>query len=315
MDCSQTTVTTSSNTLTVNWSVAFKSTFTGAKNSYMYVADRSGAGDGWKQVGTWTIVSGNQPPQVGTISPSGSSSSANQTTVFVTTCTDPNGANDIAQSFFLINSTLTSRNAFFSYYDNVNNKLYLMNDAGSAWQGGFAPGSGNTIENSYAKLDCSQTTITASSNTLTVNWSVTFKSTFTGAKNSYMYVADRSGAGDGWKQVGTWTVTAAVNQPPQVGTLIPSNGSSNFNQFITFTSTFTDPDGAQDLNYCYFQIYGGTNSTCGYYSPSAGRIYLLNDARNGWLGGYTPGTNAIIESSVARLDCSATTVQLAGTTA
>ncbi|MEW6100836.1 MAG: hypothetical protein AB1481_00885, partial [Candidatus Omnitrophota bacterium] len=68
------------------------------------------------------------------------------------------------------------------------------------------PGQAISIENSYAKLDCSQTTASGSGNTLTVRWAITFKSTFTGTKNTYLGVRDDSGLLSQAKK-GTWTIT------------------------------------------------------------------------------------------------------------
>lgn len=81
-----------------------------------------------------------------------------------------------------------------------------MDDSAMNLLGGFAPGSLHTIENSYAKLYCSHTTISGSGNNLTVNWRVSFKNTFTGLKNTYLQVADDDGLASSWTQKGTWTI-------------------------------------------------------------------------------------------------------------
>ena len=55
----------------------------------------------------------------------------------------------------------------------------------------------------------------------------------------------------------------AANNPPQATSISPSSGTCNPEQEVYFTTTFSDPDGSQDLNRCYFMInmpYGSINS-------------------------------------------------------
>jgi hypothetical protein len=86
----------------------------------------------------------------------------------------------------------------------------MMDDAGTTFIGGFAPGSPNVIENSYAKLDCSKTTVSGSGSTLTVTWSVSFKLAFAGTKHMYVSVRDPD-VSIPWAALGTWTI---INQLP-----------------------------------------------------------------------------------------------------
>ena len=44
----------------------------------------------------------------------------------------------------------------------------------------------------------------------------------------------------------TFTSSASTNNPPTVGTIDPSSGSSLPYQGKTFTTTYKDPDGFQD---------------------------------------------------------------------
>lgn len=180
-----------------------------------------------KRVGTIVIIivalilnatlayAANSPPQVGTITPSSGTSAPNQTVTFTTTYTDPDGWKNIQYVNLLINTIVNGANCFYGYYNQNTNKLYLRNDANTSWLGGFAPGSTNTIKNSYAKLNCAQTTVSGSGTTLTVNWAATFKSPFTGTKNAYLYVRDDANAYNGWTQKGAWTITSDTT-PPQI---------------------------------------------------------------------------------------------------
>ena len=312
LDCSSTTVSGSGNALTINWSITFKAPFTGAKNSYLYVKDLTGAATSWTKVGAWTIA--NQLPTVGTITPSSGTSNPNQVVSFTTTYSDPDGYLDITQTKLLINTSTGTSNCFYGYYDCAAMKLYLYNDAGTSAIGGYAPGSANIIENSYVKLDCSSTTVSVSGTTLTISWSIAFKSPFTGTKGSYLYVKDVPGACAGWAKIGTWTIT---NQPPSVGTVTPSSGTSDPNQTVSFTTTYTDPDGYLNMSQAKIIINAsatGKNGLYGYYDCIANKLYIYDDAGTTATGGYAPGSANIIENFYAKLDCSSTTVSKIGTT-
>jgi beta propeller repeat protein len=203
LDCSQTTVSGSGNTLTVNWNVSFKSTFLGTKDMDLSVYDDSCGFAGWTIKGTWTI---NTPPQLGSITPGSGSGLANTAVSFITTYIDADGWSNLLDARLLINASTAKTKCFYGYYNQNTNKLYLRNDANSAWLGGFAPGSSNIIENSYTKLDCSKTSVSGSGNTLTINWNTTFKDTFKGTKNTYLYIKDDANAAVGFTQKGTWTI-------------------------------------------------------------------------------------------------------------
>ncbi len=205
IDCSKTTAIGSGNTLTISWNITFKPSFVGSKNAYLYINDLAGGYQGWISKGTWTITGTNQPPQVGTITPSSGSSQSNTAVNFATTYIDANGYQDITTSYLLINTDRYTNYGLYAYYDSTANKLYMGNDS-SVWIGGYAPGSSYIIENSWIKLDCSKTTVSGSGTTQTINWNITFKSTLSGTKNCYLNATDKSYAQSGWTQKGTWTI-------------------------------------------------------------------------------------------------------------
>jgi len=153
----------------------------------------------------------NYPPTVGTITPSSGSSNINDAVSFTTTYSDRNGWKDIKYAYLLINTSTAGSKCFYVYYDRQSNKLYLRNDKNTAWLGGFAPGSSNMIENSYAKLNCSKTSASGSGTTLTITWNVAFKSTFVGAKNMYLKVVDKAdGSSGNLTKKGAWKITNIV---------------------------------------------------------------------------------------------------------
>lgn len=253
-------------------------------------------------------------PVVGTITPASGTSNPNVTVSFTTTYTDPDGWQNIQYVYLLVNTSTSGGSCFYGYYNQNTNKLYLRNDAGNSWLGGYAPGSSNVIENSYAKLNCAGTTFSGTDTTLTVSWSITFKSPFTGAKNTYLYVKDDTNAYNGWVKKGTWTIT---NQAPSLGTVTPSSGISNPGETVSFTTTYSDPDGWLNIQYVYFLINTSVNGAyCfyGYYNQNTNKLYLRNDSNASWLGGYIPGASNVIENTYVKLNCAGTTVSTSGTT-
>lgn len=226
LTCASTTVSGSGTTLTVNWSIIFKTPFTGTRKTYLYATDDVNISVGWTQKGTWTLP--NSAPSVGTITPSSGAGQINVTYLFTTTYTDSNTYLNIQYVQFLINTAVSGANCFYGYYNRDSNKFYLRNDANSAWLGGYAPGASNIIENSYAKLSCSQSTASGSGNILTVKWAITFKSTFTGSKNMYLYMIDYAGAANGWTQKGTWLIDATA----PTGTIKINNNAPYTNSTI-----------------------------------------------------------------------------------
>jgi len=155
---------------------------------------------------TITVDNVNRPPLVGAIVPSSGSSRVNNAATFTATYSDADGWQDIQYVNLLINTSINLSKCFYGYYDQNTNKLYMRNDANTAWLGGYAPGSGNVIENSYAKINCASTTISGAGDTLTVNWNIVFKSKFTGSKKMYLYVKDDQGAYNGWVLEGTRSI-------------------------------------------------------------------------------------------------------------
>jgi hypothetical protein len=307
IDCAATTVSGTGNTLTVAYNFTFKTAFSGKTYStYLSATDDANLTAAWSKKGSYTI---NTTPQTGTIIPALGIGQTETQQQFSTTYIDQDGWQNIQAAYLLINSSTGATNCFYGYYDQNTNKLYLRNDANTAWLGGFSPGSGTTIENSYARINCSQTTVAGSGTTLTVVWSVILKKPFTGAKYTYLYIKDDVNAYAGWIRVGLWIIT---NTAPQNGTVAPSFGASIPGTTFYITTSYIDPDSWQNIQYSYFLISTSAttlaNCVYAYCDASTGKLYLRNDANTAWLGGYIPGSSNTIENSSAQISCSATTV-------
>jgi len=209
-------------------------------------------------------------PQAISITPSHGSSTPGEAVSFTAAYQDADGYTDIRYSYLSINTSITPTEGFYAYYNTSQNKLYLRNDAGTAWLEGFAPGSANTIENSYAILDCSQTTVQGQDNNLTITWSVTFKDTFAGNKNCYLFVRDYQDNMSGWKKLGTWGIEGVP--PPTMYNLITSvvyeEGMAPFPCRVSSTGDFNgdgysdivvgiqEKDGSVNIGKCYV-YFGG----------------------------------------------------------
>ena len=312
LNCASTTVSGATNTLTVNFNLTFKAAYSGKTyNTYLRIVDDTGGYVNWTKKGTYTV---NRSPTVGTITPASGTGAVEVAQIFTTTYSDPDGWQNIQYVYFLINTSTSGTNCPYFYYNQNTNKLYLRNDANTAWLGGYAPGSNYVIENSYAKLNCASTSVSGSGTTMTVNWSVVIKTPFTGTKNTYLYVRDDVNAYVSLTKIGTWTIP---NNAPTVGTITPASGTSGPDQTVSFTTTFSDSDTWLNIQYVYFLMNtstAGTNCLYAYYNQNTNRLYLRNDANSSWGTGYAPGAANVIENSYVKLNCASTTISGSGNT-
>jgi hypothetical protein len=212
----------------------------------------------------------NQAPSVGIITPSSGASSPGQTVSFTTAYSDPDGWMNIQYVHLLINTSVNGANSFYGYYNQNTNKLYLRNDGSTAWLGGYTPGSSNIIENSYVKLNCASTSVSGSSATLTVAWSITFKFSFTGTKNTYLYVKDDANIYSGWFKKGAWTINAApIDNPPVITPALMSSVrgavSGNMLGALVISARNINGDGSSDI------IISAPGSGAG---TDIGRVYV-----------------------------------------
>jgi hypothetical protein len=283
IDASGSSASGSGNQLTLMVSVTFQTSFSGAKNDYLIANDQYGLNSGWQQMGTWTVPSGNQPPQAVSVNPSSGSGLGPQQFQFL--YSDANGYADLASLYGRFNASASDVSACSYRYDRASNYIYLYNDAGTAWLGPVVLGS--QLTNSQCTLGAGGTT--PSGNNLTLNLTITFTTSFAGAKNVYMQAVDAASASSGWQTRGTWTVPTG-NQPPQAVSVTPSSGSGA-NQ--TFSLLFSDPNGYTDLNTVEALINTSASqaSACDVrYLVGSNALYLRDNAGATWLGPVTLGS-------------------------
>jgi uncharacterized repeat protein (TIGR01451 family) len=152
------------------------------------------------------ITVANAKPTLGTVDPSSGSGPTGVTTYFTTTWMDANGWADLKQCYFHIADSPSIVGSVTLMYNAAKDKLWLRTDDGSAWIGGYAPGSDNMMENSQAKVYCGLTTADGADGTLTVKWAIEFKDGYTGAKKLGLKCKDRNKAKAKGKWKGTWSI-------------------------------------------------------------------------------------------------------------
>src|SRR6185503_3863706 len=92
--------------------------------------------------GAWTIT--HAPADI-SVAPSSGSSAAGTPRTLTAAYFDPDGAASIRDAQILVNTAPGGGGGLFAWYSATVNRLYLRNNANTAWLGGFLPGSANTI--------------------------------------------------------------------------------------------------------------------------------------------------------------------------
>ncbi|SPF52289.1 exported hypothetical protein [Candidatus Sulfopaludibacter sp. SbA4] len=213
-------------------------------------------------VGTGTSPVSVAPGSAGPASGSGSSQS------FTFTFTDPRGYQDLNVVNVLFNNFLDGRNACYLAYARPLNVLYLVNDAGTA----LLPGLSNSQCSVAAGWSAS-----GSGNTLTLTVNLTFTASFAGNKVTYLAARDLEGDNSGWQALGTWGIPGATTFP-SANAVNPSRGSGSSQ---TFTFTFSDTKGAQDLGIVDILINNfldGRQACYLAYSRPTNTLFLVDDS-------------------------------------
>jgi len=223
---------------------------------------------------------------------------------FVLRYSDTAGVGDLTTEWVWFDNSTASSTAgtCLAYYYRQANTLYLLNDAGIAFQGPVAMGSTNTLGNSQCTVNPAAGSVSTVSGTdLVVNLPVTFASTFAGSKNVKMHVEGLSGQSS-WVSMGTWTVPGTITVAPV--SVTPSSGSGTQQ---TFNLRYTDTAGVGDLTteWVWFDnsTASNTTGTClAYYYRQANTLYLLNDAGSAFLGPVTIGSASTLSNSQCTLN-------------
>jgi hypothetical protein len=195
-------VTLSGNTLTVVFNISFTG-FSGAKDIWLYAVDDEGQNTGLNQLGTFTAEGSTPEPETVSLSPT-SGSGASQ--AFTAVYSDASGASDLSEVRMLINSAESATNACYVRYVPATGELELLNNAGSAWSAGIAPGGSGSVSNGQCILEGSGSSATASGDTLTVVFNVEFQNSFEGTMKIWLYAVNDQSENSGLNYRGTYTV-------------------------------------------------------------------------------------------------------------
>jgi subtilase family serine protease len=273
-----------------------------------------GTGNGWDfATGLGTINAYNLvhnwssslgPPSIVSVSPS---SGSGTTQTFSAVYSDLRGAHAITTARILFNNVISASNTCYVLYNPATNAMYLENNAGSGASAAVTPGSASSVSNSQCTLAGSGSSVTSSGNNLTVNYALTFTSTFTGTKDIYLLAGDNSGS-SGWIQKGTWTVVAL----PGVVSVTPSSGSGTAQ---AFAAVYTDPRGFAALTTVRLLMNTAISAANGcylFYNPANGELSLENNAGNGLSGSVTPGSASSVSNSQCTLYGTGSSVSTSG---
>jgi hypothetical protein len=152
------------------------------------------------------VYRNNSTPKLGAVTPSSGSGTAGATTHFTTTWSDPDGWENLKQCYFHIGAGPSLAGNVTLLYNAATNKLWLLSDDGTEWEGGCPPGGSVIVFNSQVELHCSQTAVRGAGDRLGVRWAIKFKSGYAGDKKLGLKCkdVDKATAKGAWK--GTWTI-------------------------------------------------------------------------------------------------------------
>ncbi|HWQ55153.1 MAG TPA: chitobiase/beta-hexosaminidase C-terminal domain-containing protein [Bryobacteraceae bacterium] len=177
-------------------------------------------------------------PSIISVSPSGSSG---MNPVFTVTASSPSGYANLTEVQFLLNTTVSGADGCYIRYSGTS--LYLADNSGTAWLGGFAPGSAGSASNSYCSISGSGASVSGSGTQLSVTVPVTFQGAFAGAKNQYVIAYNTEGLDSQWQQMGTWTVPAPPPPDFDLTTALNTYSVPLGPSTATYTVTVTPQNG------------------------------------------------------------------------
>ena len=225
------------------------------------------------------------------------------------------GATSFSTAWVWFNATFatTAANSCLVYYERSTNALRLLNDAGTTWMAATL-GTAATLENTQCAIAGGGSSVALAGNTLTVNLAMTFKASFAGAKNIFMYGAVGSTA-TGWHDRGDWTVPAGAAPSVTADSVNPPSGSGTAQ---TFALQYSSTAGATSVSTAWVwfnETFATTaaNSCLVYYDQFANALRLLNDAGTTWMS-VTLGTAATLANSQCAIAVAGSSIAHAGNT-
>ncbi|MCC6484017.1 MAG: hypothetical protein IT209_04140 [Armatimonadetes bacterium] len=314
VDCANTEVTTTPSVIVVKYRVVFKIA-KGAVRVFELCSGTFGGMDGFDQMGSFSIVA-PLPPLNESVTPGSGTLGTDTPLNIAGRYSDPNGVRDLARTFMLISTDQGAANAIFLYYDVNSNRVFLRNDSNTAWLGGFAPGSAQTIENSQVRVDLANTALTQGAYAIYVSYRLTLKAPMSNKElRGLLFCSDDGGLTDGWDDLAQFSTV--TRQAPVNASLTPLSQTIAPNTAQILTSTHTDGNGATNLARVLLvlnPLFTFQNSILLFYDANTNSIYLRSDDNSSWLGGYAPGAAETLANSRVSVDIGATTATFSADT-
>lgn len=288
----------SSGTLHLYVNVTFTAAWFGNSLSYYEQAiDTSSVSSGWQQLtgASFHVIRrrlGNHAPDLGTLSNTTGVVESTQTVIF--TASDPDGASDLAQIDFQMNTPTNlamngGKFACLGVWLKSFASVFIFDDAALYWYQ-VTLGSGDPYSNTQCTVYGIGSSFTSSGNTGTLSLQIQFTGALAGRMDVYEEVFDLSWASDlgGWGDISTTSgnnVTvngAAVNADAPAWTQIMlSSGPTEVNYF----KYIADPTNKIEIAQSAVPIGGSSSSTDLYNSPRPPYTYNFSAIA------AIPGTN------------------------
>ena len=190
--------------VTLNLGLSFTSAFGGNKVIYFAARDKEGLNSGWIPSGVWNVPMTATNPSV--LTSSFNFNSSNPSTISVT-YRDAALNTNLSPSQILINDALDGRNACYMGYDHPNNRLFLLDDAGTTLLPAITPGVGTgTQQNSQCIIYSQGSSVSANGRDYTLNVAVLFQPAFQGRRIVYAATQTTTGGNSGWQAINAFTV-------------------------------------------------------------------------------------------------------------
>jgi hypothetical protein len=292
----------SGNTLTLSLPITFDANFSGNKLLMADVVNRAGLDSGWQILGTWRVLRPNdRSPSAGTIAPLTSSGSRG---IFTVTLSDPDGYRDLAWSEMIFNTSLNGRLACYITYDPQYHLFNLADDVMGSW---VLPNGAGALENSQCIVFPLAAVTSAQGTNRTLTFPIAFKSPLLGSISMFIHTIDGTGVDSGWAFAGGWTVT------PNVAPAAISAAQGGLG--VPYRFNYSDADGAADIVWAEILVNSGLDGRHACYvmlDPVRGKLYLANDAYNGYSGVVDLGAASTAQNSQCAINGSGSSVSSNG---
>ena len=301
VDVANGTVSSSGGNLTLTLPVSFTANYTGPTLYRSLAIFDHALQPTFLQPGTWNAPQ-STPPTTLSVAPA---SISGLSQIVTATYSDSSGAANITKAGLLVQlvgSYPSEVNACSVYYDKTNGNFYLKD-------GSFVvPGSTGVTENSQCVLSGSGSGVSATGNTLTVNFAISLKSTFAGAMTVGLEAENWTGASN-WQSKGTWA-SGPVQQAPTNSGMVPSSTSAAV-ATQTFSFKFSSPNGFEYISFVQAGFnwdLDGHDGCFVQYVPGSNLIYLLDNNDSSFGTGYVPGTVNQLSNGQCTLNVQQTSV-------